>query len=75
MPCQLESLLYLAAGGRVIFFYMLTGEYDIATLIEVADDATAARIALNTGMLGNIHTATLKAFTEDEFRTIIGSLS
>lgn len=76
-PARLESVKQAvqAAGGRLIFFYMLMGEYDIATLIEVADDATAARFALNTGMLGNIRSTTLKAFTEDEFRTIIGSLS
>lgn len=62
------------AGGRVIFFYMLMGEWDVATLIEVADDATAARVLLNNGMLGNVRTQTMKAFTEEEFRTIVGSL-
>ncbi|TAK75294.1 MAG: GYD domain-containing protein, partial [Dehalococcoidia bacterium] len=62
------------AGGRVIFFYMLMGEWDIASLIEVADDATAARILLGNGTLGNVRTHTMKAFTEEEFRTIIGSL-
>lgn len=63
-----------AAGGRVIFFYMLMGEWDIVTLIEVPDDATAARILLNNGTLGNVRTQTMKAFTEEEFRTIVGSL-
>ena len=33
-----------AAGGRMIFYYMLLGEYDVASLIEVPDDATAARV-------------------------------
>ena len=32
------------AGGRVIFLYLLMGEHDFASLIEVADDDTAARI-------------------------------
>ena len=63
-----------AAGGRVIFFYMLMGEYDMATLIEMPDDDAAAQVALRTGMSGNVRTQTMKAFTEEEFRTVIGGL-
>ena len=63
-----------AAGGRLIFFYMTMGEYDIATLIEVPDDETAARVFLALGSQGSIRSTTMKAFTEDEFRGIIGSL-
>ena len=63
-----------AAGGRVIFFYMLMGEYDMATLIEMPDDDAAAQVALRTGMSGNARTETMKAFTEEEFRTVISGL-
>ena len=63
-----------AAGGRVIFFYMLMGEYDMATLIEMPDDDAAAQVALRTGMSGNVRTETMKAFTEEEFRTVISGL-
>ena len=63
-----------AAGGRVIFFYMLMGEYDMATLIEMPDDDAAAQVVLHTGMSGNVRTQTMKAFTEEEFRTVIGGL-
>ena len=63
-----------AAGGRVIFFYMLMGEYDMATLIEMPDDDAAAQVVLRTGMSGNVRTQTMKAFTEEEFRTVIGGL-
>ena len=63
-----------AAGGRVIFFYMLMGEYDMAILIEMPDDDAAAQVALHTGMSGNVRTETMKAFTEEEFRTVIGGL-
>ena len=64
-----------AAGGRLIFFYMLMGEYDLATLLELPDDETAARLLLTIGSLGNVRTTTLKAFTEDEYRRIIAGLS
>ena len=64
-----------AAGGRLIFFYTLMGEHDIAILIEVPDDATATRLLLETARLGNIRTKTFKAFTEQETRDLISGLS
>ncbi len=75
-PDRLDALkeAVSAAGGRVIFFYMLMGEYDMATLIEMPDDDAAAQVALRTGMSGNVRTQTMKAFTEEEFRTVIGGL-
>ncbi len=63
-----------AAGGRLIYFYMTMGEYDLVTLIEVPDDETAARVMLTVGSQGGIRSQTMKAFTEDEYRSIIGSL-
>jgi uncharacterized protein with GYD domain len=41
---------------------------------EFPDDDAAARFMLSTGALGNVSTQTLKAFTEAEFRKIVGSL-
>lgn len=58
----------------MIFFYMLMGDYDIATLMEVPDDATAEKIELSLGQLGDIRTRTYRAFTEAETREIIGGL-
>lgn len=63
-----------AAGGRMIFFYMTMGEYDLATLIEVPDDEAAAKVLLTLGGQGAIRTTTMRAFTEDEYRNIVGSL-
>ena len=63
------------AGGRLIFFYMLMGDHDFATLIEVADDATAARILLELGRGGNVRTQTMRAFTEAEAKDILNSLA
>ena len=63
-----------AAGGRMIFFYMTMGEYDIATLIEAPNDEAAASMLLALGAQGSIRTKTMRAFTEDEFRSIVGNL-
>lgn len=64
-----------SAGGSVKGFYMTMGRYDFAVVLEVPDDATAAKIALATARLGNARTETLRAFTEDEYRKILGELS
>ncbi len=63
-----------AAGGRLIFFYMTMGEYDMAILTEVPDDESAARVLLAIGSQGSVRSTTMKAFTEEEYRGIIGSL-
>ena len=63
-----------AAGGRMVFFYMTMGEYDLAMLIEVPNDETAASVLLALGSQGSIRSTTMRAFTEEEYRTIIGNL-
>jgi uncharacterized protein with GYD domain len=63
-----------AAGGKVKSFYMLMGQYDLAIVIEAPDDATLARVSLALAKSGATRTETLRAFTEDEYRTIISSL-
>lgn len=75
-PKRLEQAKKLIenVGGRMIFFYMTMGRYDLVTLYEVPNDEAAARVSLQLGMGGNIRTTTLKAFTEDEYRKIVGAV-
>ena len=61
-------------GGRIVAFYMTMGPYDMTIIVEAPDDATIARLALMGGKQGDTRTLTLKAFTEDEYRKIVGSL-
>lgn len=69
-PERLEAAKQLiqAEGGRMILFYMVMGEYDIATLMELPSDDAAARVALRLGAAGSLRTTTTRAFTEDETR-------
>ncbi len=62
------------AGGTLRDFYMVMGEYDLLGIIEAPDDETYARIALSAASQGNLHTTTLKAFTQEEYRRIVDSL-
>jgi uncharacterized protein with GYD domain len=50
------------------------GRYDIVTISEAPDDATAAKVAFTVGSAGNITTETLRAFNEDEYREIVTAL-
>ncbi len=61
-------------GAEIKDVYMTMGRYDLVCVVEAPDDATAARALLSLGSQGNIQSETLKAFTEDEYRKITGSL-
>ena len=63
-----------AAGGEVVSFHMTLGAFDLVTVLEVPDDETGARITLALRSLGNLHVETMRAFKEDEYRSILASL-
>ena len=61
-------------GGDLKSFYMLQGSYDAVLIIEMPNDETLAKFLLKTGSLGNVRTSTMRAYTETEYRKIIGEL-
>jgi len=61
-------------GAEVKDFYLLMGRYDTMIVAEAPNDETMAAAALALGSQGNVRSETLRAFTEDEFRKIIGTL-
>jgi|SRR5271157_1355200 len=63
-----------AAGGKIHDWYLTMGHYDAVFISEFPDDEACAKFALFAGSAGNVTTQTLKAFTEAEFRKIVGSL-
>lgn len=54
---------------------MTTGAHDMILIVDLPNDEAAAKLALSLGMLGNVRTMTLKAFSEDSYRDIIGSVT
>jgi uncharacterized protein with GYD domain len=62
------------AGGKLIGFYVTMGKYDIVTIIDIPNDEAYANVTLSTGSKGSIRTETMKAFTEDQFRSILTKL-
>ena len=61
-------------GGEFKSFFLTLGDYDMIGVFEAPDDTVAAKFILQTGMLGNIRTRTLKAFPEDAYRQLLGSM-
>ena len=62
-------------GGEMKGFYLTLGQYDFVAITELPDDESAARFALQTGQLGNVSTETLRAFSEGEYKKLIGTLA
>ncbi len=61
-------------GCELRKLYMTIGAYDLVGIVEAPDDEAAAKFALTVAAGGNIRTTTLKAFSEESYRRIIGSL-
>ena len=61
-------------GGTWEAFFVTMGRYDGLVIAEFPDDETAARAALALGSSGSVTTETLRAFTLDEFRDIVGAV-
>lgn len=63
------------AGARVVGIWVTMGQYDLVTVVDAPDDQAAAVLVLNLASQGYVTTETMRAFSEDEFRTIVGKLS
>ena len=63
------------AGGKIHSFYLTMGKYDAVLISEFPNDEACAQVMLSLGALGNVSTQTLRAFTEGEYRKLIGDLS
>jgi uncharacterized protein with GYD domain len=61
-------------GATLVDFYLTMGRYDAVIVSEAPDDETMAKLALAAGARGNVHTETLRAFTEDEAKRIAAEL-
>ncbi len=76
-PTRLDAAKKAAekAGGKIHSWYLTMGQYDAVLISEFPNDEACAKFSLSVGALGNVTTETLKAFTEAEYRKIVGALS
>jgi uncharacterized protein with GYD domain len=75
-PGRLDAIKKLVAdhGGEIKAFYLTLGEYDLVTVIDAPNDDVIAKLLLTVGADGNVRTTTFRAYTEDEFRSVVASL-
>ena len=60
------------ARGKMQLYYTL-GTYDFVMIVEVPNDEAIIEILSSLGTMGNVRTATMKAWTESEVATILKS--
>ncbi len=63
-----------AAGGRMIAFYMVLGEYDMVIIWEAPNDEAYTATIIAIASRGAVRSTTLKAFTEEEYRRIMAAI-
>ena len=75
-PDRLDAArsLLKSMGGEIKSFYMTMGGTDFVVIYEAPDDAVSARFTLSITQAGNVQSQTLKAFTEAEYRAILGAV-
>jgi uncharacterized protein with GYD domain len=61
-------------GVEIKQVHMTMGRYDLIMLLEAPTDDVVAKALLSLAALGNVQTETLKAWTEDDYRRITGSI-
>ncbi len=61
-------------GAELKAVYLVTGRYDVVTVVQAPDDETMTKINLAVASRGNVRTETLRAFPEEEYRKIIAAL-
>jgi uncharacterized protein with GYD domain len=75
-PSRLDAArkAFEAAGAKMKDFYMVTGQHDMVAVVDAPDDIALAKAILALTSQGSITTQTCRAFTEQEYRNIIGAL-
>ena len=75
-PSRLDGArkAFQAAGVTMREFFMVTGRYDMVTIVEAPDDISLAKAVLSLASKGAVQTETLRAFSESEYRSILSGL-
>ena len=74
-PQRYEAFMAMAQklGVTIKSIYYTVGNYDLVVIVEGSDEAATAAL-LKVGSLGNVRTQTLRAFSLDEMKSIIGKM-
>lgn len=75
-PNRLDSgrKAFKEIGVQIKQVHMTMGRYDLIMVLEAPSDDAVATALLSLASQGNVQTETLKAWSEDEYRNIVGSI-
>lgn len=75
-PKRIKSAkqMFESAGAKVKSCYAVLGRFDTVFIAEAPNDETIAKLSLQIASLGNVHTETLRAFSETEFVEIVNKI-
>ena len=62
------------AGCTVKDMYWTLGPTDIVTILDAPDDETATSLSLGVAARGYVRTQTMRAFSADEMKKILGKI-
>ena len=62
------------AGVTVKELFWCLGQYDIVSVLEASDEETVTALALSVGLLGNVRSQTLRAFSPEEMSRILSKM-
>jgi uncharacterized protein with GYD domain len=61
-------------GGKLLGFYVVTGDYDYIAIGEMPTDEVALTFVLGLTAQGNVKVTTCKAYTQQEFAAAVKKL-
>lgn len=61
-------------GSKMTHLYWTQGQYDLISIIEAPDEASATAFGLAIASAGNVRMQTLRAFNRNEMNSILGKL-
>ncbi len=75
-PKRLEAAKrgFTKVGAKLVNFYMVMGTHDMVIISEAPNDETIGKAMLTAVAGGNITSQTMRAFTEEEYKALIGGL-
>jgi uncharacterized protein with GYD domain len=75
-PKRADAFKQLAKTFGVIVkdIFWTQGRYDVVTIVEAPDEASAMTLSLSLGALGNVRTESLRAFSAAEMTKIVGKM-
>jgi uncharacterized protein with GYD domain len=75
-PQRIEQAIatFEKMGGKILGFYLVTGEYDYMSIGEAPNDEVAMAFTMGLSALGNVRTTTIQAYTKEEFGALVKKL-